>query len=201
MKKLLFLLFVLTHTFYFSVAQDKKEKPARKTENIQSDGKKGFDKSKLFFGGNFGLTFGDYTLINISPLIGYRFNEYFAAGAGFNFQYASLKERFSNGDPYSKISQGVLGLNIFGRVYPFRFVMLQAQPELNYVFGKIRYYIPPSKTNLDASIVPSLLLGGGAVFPSGRGTFIASVFYDVLQRPESPYYKQPIYNFGYNFGF
>ncbi|HVT84397.1 MAG TPA: hypothetical protein VHD35_04300, partial [Chitinophagaceae bacterium] len=164
--------------------------------------KKGFDKSKLFIGGNFGMTFGDYTLINVSPQLGYRFNQYLAAGAGINFQYVSLKERdYYTGDPIDRISQEVIGMNIFGRVYPFRQLMLQAQPELNYIFGKIKYYNPPSKTNLDAAIVPSLLLGGGVVFPAGNGGFIVSIFYDVLQKPNSPYSDKPFFNFGYNVGF
>ncbi|MCZ2460910.1 MAG: outer membrane protein transport protein [Chitinophagales bacterium] len=191
MKKVLLLLFFAVVAVEFSHAQiEKNEKE-----------KKGFDKSKLFFGGNFGLTFGDYTLINISPQLGYRFNDYLAAGAGVNLQYISIKDRYMNGDPYSKISQGVAGLNIFGRVYPARFLMIQAQPELNYVFGKIKYFNPPSRTNIDASIVPSLLLGGGIVFPAGRGGFIVSIFYDVLQQPNSPYSNRPFYNFSYSFGF
>src|SRR5574338_224320 len=188
MKKLLLLVLLMTAVVAFLHAQD---------EN-NNEKKKGFDKNKLFIGGNFGMTFGDYTLINVSPQIGYRFNQYFAAGTGINFQYVSLKERYYyTGDPVDKISQGVVGLNIFGRVYPFRQLMLQAQPEMNYIFGKIKYYNPPSRTNLDASIVPSLLLGGGVVFPAGNGGFIISVFYDVLQKPNSPYSDKPFFNFGY----
>ncbi|MCC7402505.1 MAG: hypothetical protein IT214_13585 [Chitinophagaceae bacterium] len=191
MKKLLLLVLLVALAGEFTQAQEgKKDQKER-----------GFDRSKLFVGGNFGMTFGDYTLINVSPQLGYRFNQYLAAGAGINLQYVSLKQRYNNGDPYSRISQGVTGLNIFGRVYPASFLMIQAQPELNYIFGKIKYYNPPSKTNLDASIVPSLLLGGGLVFPAGKGGFIVSVFYDVLQQANSPYSNRPFFNFGYSFGF
>jgi long-subunit fatty acid transport protein len=196
MKKILFLLFLVVAIGKFSHAQDEKKNDP---DNYRE--KKGFDKSKLFIGGNFGMTFGDYTLINVSPQLGYRFNEYLAAGAGINFQYISLKERDFYGNPVDRISQEVIGMNIFGRVYPIRQLMLQAQPELNYVFGKIKYYNPPSRTNLDASIVPSLLLGGGVVFPGGNGAFIISVFYDVLQNSNSPYSDKPFFSFGYNVGF
>lgn len=191
MKKLLLFVILVAAIGTFAHAQD---------ENT-NEKKKGFDKSKLFVGGNFGMTFGDYTLINVSPQIGYRFNQYFAAGTGINFQYVSLKERdYYTGQPVDRISQGVIGLNIFGRVYPFRQLMLQAQPELNYVFGKIKYYDGTPSTNIDASIVPSLLMGGGIVFPAGNGGFIISVLYDVLQKPNSPYSDKPFFNFGYNFG-
>jgi hypothetical protein len=172
-------------------------------EREEDEGKKGFQKEKLFVGGNFGLAFGNYTFINISPQLGYRFTNLFAAGMGINGQYVSFKERyFDTGDPYRKVSQTVIGLNVFGRVYPIRNIMLQAQPEANYIFGKQIFYGPPKQEyKLDASIVPSLLMGGGLVLPSGRGEMLITVFYDVLQDKASPYGRRPIYNFGYNIGF
>jgi hypothetical protein len=160
---------------------------------------KGFQKEKLFIGGNFGLSFGDLTLINISPQIGYRFSELFAAGLGINGQYVSVKNRYIDGTPYSKTSQGVVGLNVFGRIYPLQYIMLQVQPEANYIFGKQTFYGSSNQEyEMDAAIVPSLLVGAGAVLPSGRGSFIASFFYDVLQRPNAPYGSRPFLNLGYN---
>jgi hypothetical protein len=175
-------------------AQDEKEENSEK--------QKGFQKEKLFVGGNFGLTFGSYTLINVSPQVGYRFSDLFAAGMGINLQFISIKDKYSNGDLYSKTSQGVTGLNVFGRLYPIRQFMIQVQPEANYVFGKQIFYDtnPRQEYKLDAQIVPSLLLGGGLVIPSGRGAFITSVFYDVLQDTNSPYGNRPIVNFTYNIG-
>lgn len=166
------------------------------------DEEKGFRKDKLFVGGNFGLSFGNYTFINVSPQIGYRFTDHFAAGTGINFQYVSLKEKYTNGDLFRKASQGVVGLNVFGRVYPIRQFMLQAQPEANYIFGKEIYYDsdPRQEYKLDTRIVPSLLLGGGLVLPAGRGATIISVFYDVLQKEGAPYGRRPIVNFTFNVG-
>ena len=161
---------------------------------------KGFQKEKLFVGGTFGVSFGDYTLLNISPQLGYRFNPYLAAGIGINGQYVSVKDRY-NGNAYRKTSQGVLGFNVFGRVYPIQRIMLQLQPEVNYLFGKQTYYGPPREEyKLDATIAPSLLAGAGLVFPGGRGAFIMAVFYDVLQNKNAPYGNKPIINFTYNFG-
>lgn len=176
-----------------AIAQQEKEEPA----------KKGFQKEKLFLGGNFGLTFGNYTLVNVSPQIGYRFSDFLAAGFGLNGQYVSYKEHdYYTGNPYRKVSQTVVGLNVFGRVYPIRNILLQAQPEVNYLFGKQIYYGPPKQEyKLDAAIVPSMLLGGGLALPSGRGEMLITIFYDVLQNANSPYGKRPVYNFGYNIGF
>lgn len=162
---------------------------------------KGFQKDRLFVGGNFGLSLGSYTFINISPQLGYRFSDHFAAGAGINGQYISIKNRYSNGDAYSKSARGVAGLNIFGRVYPIQNIMLQLQPEANYVFGKEIMYGPPRQDyKIDPAIAPSLLAGGGLVVPSGRGAMIISLFYDVIQDVNSPYGNRPIFNFTYNIG-
>lgn len=193
MKKYLILLTTLVCSSHALRAQD--------TES--GEPKKGFQKEKLFVGGNFGLTFGDYTLINISPQLGYRFNSMFAAGFGINGQYVSIKDRNAyTGDPFRKVSQTVFGLNAFGRVYPIRNIMLQVQPEANYLFGKQIYYGPPKEEyRLDAMIAPSLLAGGGAVIPSGRGEMLITIFYDVLQNENAPYGRRPIYNIGYNISF
>ncbi|MEI6948508.1 hypothetical protein V9K67_15040 [Paraflavisolibacter sp. H34] len=191
MKKLA-IAFTLLLASVASFAQDR--------EDREEDGK-GFQRNRLFVGGNFGLSFGSYTFINVSPQVGYHFTDHFAAGAGVNFQYAGLKEEDGNGRTVSKTSQGVAGLNVFGRVYPIRQFMFQVQPEANYVFGKdVLYYTDPRQEYKFSKIVPSLLAGGGLVLPSGRGAMIVSVFYDVLQRPNSPYFNKPIFNFTFNAG-
>lgn len=191
MKKcLFFLLMILLLTSGLRAQEEEREAP-----------QKGFQREKLFVGGNFGLTFGDYTLINISPQLGYRFNDFVAAGIGVNGQYVSDRLRDYWGNTTYKASRGVVGLNAFGRVYPFQFLMLQVQPEVNYLFGKDTYYTgsPTGTFKMDAMIEPSLLVGAGAVLPQGRGALIVSVMYDVLQREYSPYGRRPVYNIGYNF--
>jgi hypothetical protein len=105
MKKIILLASLITFTTIAKAQDDETEK-------------KGFQKEKLFVGGNFGLTFGDYTLINISPQIGYRFTKLFAAGVGINGQYVGYRDRDFNGNTLRKVKQGVTGLNVFGRLYP-----------------------------------------------------------------------------------
>lgn len=164
--------------------------------------KRGFDKSKLFFGGNLGLSFGSYaTLVNVSPQIGYRFNDYLAAGAGINFIYSSYKQRFLNSANDYKENYGVTGLNIFGRVYPIEYIMLQIQPEMNYTWGKYKFSDGRPDIKLENKFVPSLIGTGGAVIPAGRGAFLITVNYDLIQDERSPYGNRAFYNFGYNIGF
>jgi hypothetical protein len=185
-KSLLLAIVLLTALHITTIAQDEEEP------------KRGFDKEKLFFGGNFGLGFGsNSTLINVSPQIGYRFNQYFAAGAGVNFLYSSYRYAWQN----YKENYGMAGLNIFGRVYPIEYIFLQAQPELNYNWGKFKFDDGTPDQKLKGKIVPSLLGGAGAAIPAGRGAFIVMIQYDLLQNDRTPYGNRAFYNFGYNIGF
>lgn len=170
-------------------------------QEADSTARGGFRRENLFAGGTFGLALGTNTLINISPQLGYRLNRYVAAGAGVNFIYSSFKQRTISGDPFRKESNTVAGLNVFGRVYPVQFLMLQVQPEFNYVTRKETYFQPERRRlDLGSSFVPSLLTGGGVVLPSGRSAFMISLFYDVLQRENNPYGTRPFLHFSYNIG-
>lgn len=169
--------------------------------------KKGFDKSRLFVGGNFGLSFGDNTFINISPQVGYMFSRYFAGGVGINGQYSETKFRNFNGDTYAKSNYGVAGMSVFGRVYPIRQIFASVQPELNYIWGKTKYYNPAQEFTLNSKILPSLLLGGGGVIPMGRaGGLLIMVQYDVLNKdpkdtdPGTPYGDRVFYSIGFTVG-
>lgn len=157
-------------------------------------------QNRWFTGGNFGLSFGNFTFVNISPQVGYRFTEKVAAGGGVNFQYISDRTRV-NGQTVYRTNRGVGGLNVFGRVYPVPQFMVQVQPEANLVWGKDRDYINDLEFKAGTRLVPSLLLGGGLVLPAGRNALIVSAFYDVLQNEYAPYGRRAIVNFGYNVGF
>jgi hypothetical protein len=191
MKKIIFLLlFAATATTQTAYSQDEPEETAPK----------GFDKSKLFFGGNFGLGFGSNTSsIIVSPQVGYRFNPYLAAGAGVNFNYYSYTTNWSNGLE-TKTRSGYTGLNIFGRVYPIPYILIQAQPELNYSWGSIKYSDNRSTEKLKGQFIPSLLIGGGAAIPTGgNGALLLMLQYDVLQESRSPYGSKVFFTMGYNF--
>jgi hypothetical protein len=158
----------------------------------------GFDKSKLFVGGTLGLAFGTYTIVNISPQVGYRFSPLFAAGVGVNYSY------YGYSDGYWNYKQSYVGMSVFGRLYPIQQFFIQVQPEENYMW----YSQSGSGPNQGAGtiklnqFVTSLLLGGGAAIPTGsNGAITISVMYDVLQNIYSPYYHQAVYGLGYSIGF
>lgn len=186
MKKISWLLLLLTILTVQGFAQDEEEK---------TDEKKGFKKENIFIGGNFGASFGNYTQIIFSPQLGYRFNPYFAAGAGVNVQYVGIKFFDNQGNDFSKQSQGVYGVNLFARAYPIKQAFVQVQPEFNFIKGKYKYYnsnIPDQKFSTNA---PSLLVGAGIGFGGGY----ISLMYDVLQNTNSPYSNMPFINIGFGF--
>lgn len=165
----------------------------------EGEGTKGFDKSKLFFGGNFGVSFGNSTFINVSPQVGYRFNSWLAAGAGVNFVYSSFLYYDYYGNKDYRWNYGSGGLNIFGRVYPVQFAFIQLQPEYNYTWGKEKYYNPEFEQKLDPKFVPTLLAGVGAAIPAGRGAVVLMLQYDLIQDARSPYGRNPFFSIGVNF--
>lgn len=172
-----------------------------KTDTTSSE-RKGFDPSRLMIGGSLGLTFGSYTNINVSPLLGYRFSEMFAAGVSINAQYASEKWEDYSGRTTQKDSYKVFGGGLWGRFYPFEMFFLHAQPEFNYVSVKTTYYTDPKTSVSINKGVPSLLLGGGYSQPLGDGgsAFYIMVLYDVIQDEWSPYQNRPEFRMGFNVG-
>jgi hypothetical protein len=169
-------------------------------EPVEEEPKKGFDPEKLFFGGTFGASFGSYTFVNVSPQVGYRFSRFFAAGTGINFIYSSSKYDYGNPNLDYKNEYGVVGLNIFGRIYPVEFLIIQAQPEMNYTWGKVKFYDGTPDQKLDGKFVPALLVGGGAAIPiGGKGAMTVMLQYDLIQDVRSPYGTSPFLSIGFSF--
>ncbi len=167
-----------------------------------SIGHKGFQKDKLFTGGNVGLSFGNITYFNLSPLIGYRFSNLFAAGLQINGQYESVRYKDFSNTVTRKERYGMVGLGVFGRVYPIPQIFLHVQPELNFIMGKVKDYTtdPPNEQKYHEQ-VPSFLVGGGySQSIGGNSAFVIMILYDILQDDNSPYGNQPIFRVGVNLG-
>ena len=202
MKQIFLALLLLAGT-KMAVAQDTTRPYERRVFTEPKEQKEGgFDKSRLFVGGGLGLSFGSFTNINVSPMIGYRFSSLFAAGVNVNFQYGSERYRYDDGDTYLRNQYTLLGGGIFGRVYPLDIIFIQANPEYNHISLKATDYRPdPKQTTKDKYGVPSLLLGVGYNQAIGANSaFTIMVSYDVLQDDRSLYYNRPIFSAGVNLG-
>lgn len=136
-----------------------------------------FDKSKLRFGADLGLSLSrNYTRLGIGPQVGYQFNSYFMAGAGIKYYYTKAEL------PTHIIRNNLLGANIFGYFYPARFITVFAQPELNYIRSVLT---DKAKDNdeLSRGMVPSLVVGAGLRL--GRSHITLN--YDLVQHDNSPH--------------
>jgi hypothetical protein len=133
-------------------------------------------KREIFYGGTIGATFGDYTSISISPMIGMMLNPRVAVGVEATYEYV---EDESYG---VKVTGSNYGGGVFGRFFPVpRFY---GHAEFDYM--SYEYQISGQET--DRTWVPFLLVGGGLVQRiSPRSAFFVEVLFDVLQDDNSPY--------------
>ncbi|PSL50190.1 hypothetical protein CLV51_1011534 [Chitinophaga niastensis] len=163
---------------------------------------KGFDHSRLILGGSLGMVFGDYTNVDVSPLVGYRFSDYIAAGINVNAQYGSFRSRDYNGNTLQRDKYTIFGGGIWGRVYPIPMLFVHIQPEYNFISQTSTYYTDPKQTLKSNYGVPSLLVGAGYTQSVGGRVGIGiSVLYDVIQDNRSPYRNSLIYRVGAGLGF
>jgi len=195
MKRLLICIFLLAgvqlaHAQYY------------KTDTVT---RKGFDPSRLVLGGSLGMVFGDVTNVDISPLVGYRFSDYIAAGVNLNAQYGQFKSRdYYTGNTTQRDKYTIFGGGIWGRVYPLPMVFIHVQPEYNFVTQNSTVYLDNNekqtyKTNYG---VPSLLVAAGYTQSVGGRVGIGiSILYDVIQDDRSPYNNSLIYRVGAGLGF
>lgn len=152
----------------------------------------GFDKSKLTFGGGFGLQFGSYTLINIAPQVGYNFSNNFNAGAGISYSY--YKDDFYDYNDKWNEKRHYAGFNIYARYYPIQYIVLSVQPEAN------RMWLTQERKSdgikyTENKFVPSVTVGAGVRF----GPMTAMLKYDIVQDKFSPYGNNIFYSVGFGF--
>ncbi|WP_291907618.1 hypothetical protein [Chitinophaga sp. CB10] len=207
MKKLLLGLLLVAgiqsvNAQYYQTDPTRRQPPAQSPAPAQ----KGFDPNRLILGGSIGAVFGDYTNVNISPLVGYRFNDYIAAGINVNAQYGQIRYRDLYDVTTERNTYGIFGGGVWGRVYPIPQLFVHVQPEYNGISEKSTLYDVPNLG--DKSVykstygVPSLLLGAGYTQGVGGRVGISfAVMYDVLQDNRSPYNNQLIYRAGVGLGF
>jgi len=154
-----FSLFALT-----SFAQDdpmkKKEENGNDSQNQQQAAPW---QDKVFFGGNFALQFGNITVIDVSPLVGYRLNEKMQVGAGFTYQYFSRD--YGNGYKYSN---SIYGGRLFGRYFIAPTLFLHGEYEnINLPYWD---FSQTSTGELQRAWTSGLLAGGGYSVPLGMRT-------------------------------
>lgn len=158
---------------------------------------KGFDKTRLFTGGNLGLQFGNYTSIDVSPILGYKFTKRFAAGIGGVYQYYSYKDK---NFPIYNFRTDIFGGKVFSRFYLFDFLFAHAEYE--FLNLETKYFDPNNmRHNGERFWVHGVLVGAGYAQQVGlNSAFNIMLLFNINETIDSPY-SNPIIRMGFDIGF
>lgn len=160
------------------------------TDEFQNK-KKSDLRSRLYFGGGFGLQFGTVTLIELSPLAGYKITPRLSAGISPTYKYYSYKGYYG---PSQNLKTNVFGGSIFARCMLFQGVFAHTEYES-------LFYNTRETGNMKASQqYNSWFLGGGYQQNVGgnAGMYIL-VLWNLLDQMDSPY-SNPVIRVGFSFG-
>jgi hypothetical protein len=163
---------------------EKTEVTRNNTEEV-----KGWDWSKARMGGVFGLQFGNFTSVELSPNFAYNVIERLQVGVGFKFLYLSRRGTYF--DPrnpsvvYPPFKTTMYGPSVFTRVMIWDRLFAHLEYEM---INKERFY-PLTPADFDTRInVHHLLLGGGYALQMGNaGDMYITILFDVINDRESIY--------------
>ncbi len=147
---------------------------------------------RIFFGGDLGIQFGTVTIINVSPLVGYRITPDLAAGIGITYQYYNDK-RF---DP--DFSTSIYGGRIFGRYYILDNLFAHTEYEvLNY---DAVFVDGTGSLFQDRITANNIYVGGGYRQPlGGKANLELMILYNINESAQS-LYENPIIRMGITVG-
>ena len=148
------------------------------------------DSKRVYFGGSFGAQFGSETVIEISPLVGYRVTNNFSVGIGLTYMYYSFT------DPYSGINYNtnIYGGRLFAKDYVFRNLFVYAEYEVLNLEEPNAYTLEPQRVTTNNPLV-----GAGISQPIGRNAYFnIMILFDINPDVYSPY-SNPIFRIGFTF--
>lgn len=140
---------------------------------------------KTFFGGGLGLQFGNPTVIDLAPVIGYRITPKVSAGVGITYEYINY--------PTYNFTTNIYGGSVFGRYTFYKGFFAQ---------GEVEYLNLQAFDLLDQRVdVESVFVGGGYINHFSRNAaFVAMVLYNLTPSYYTPY-SNPLIRLGVNIGF
>ncbi len=155
-------------------SSDSKEKTT--SQNSQKDKPSFFDR--VYFGGNFGASFGAFSYFQVNPSIGYLFTKQFSAGISLNYIFANNQKRDFH----------VYGAGIFARHTFFDRLILQTDLE----FVNADVFIANSN-EYERIWLTGWLAGGGIFQPIGKkGGIFIMLMYNLLYNDQRSYYRTPL---------
>ncbi len=184
-KNIFLIFFILLHLSFFNLfAQDDQSKASSDSF-----------KKRLFTGGSIGLQFGDVTMVDISPLIGYKITKNIAAGLGFTYQYYRAKDYYTG----AIYKTSIYGGRVFARYYFLENFLLHGEYEL--LSLETKYFDPYNINNTPRFFESNVLAGGGYRQLIGENSyFYIMILYNFNETINNHYDSPLIYRAGIEIG-
>ncbi len=203
MKKLL-LPIILFFAFISSVQSQYLMEEIDKAEKPEVQG------NRWVFGGDFGLMFGSYTYINISPTVGYRFTERLTAGTGITYLYLKEEITYSYGGVVSSYDHKT---NVYGgKLYANYALFTNLHEKINFSVGDVVVYGEYEPLNVDRYTAfngfmekdgrvwaHGVLVGGGITLPIGKRSAVKVLYLYNLNETSNTPYENPILRINFIF--
>ncbi len=152
-------------------------------------------KDKLFFGGDFGLSFGAVTYIELSPAIGYRLTDKLSAGVGVIYKYISSKNYYSTYSFSTSIYGGKMFANYMVTNNFFPHVEFEVLSLEHKYFDFLGNYPDDGRY-----LYESLFVGAGYRYPIGKNSYITTVLLYNINHSSNSFYPSPyVWRLGFNF--
>ena len=158
---------------------------------------------RLVFGGGFGMQFGNVTLLDLSPSIGYRVTDQLTLGTGISYKYNHIKDYTLdlNSGKWYDYNSNVFGGSIWSRYYLLQNIFAHAEIEQLRINYKYTSFSSTTPTNIKSGVdMTSVLVGGGYRQPLGGHVFFNILILFNLNETEFSPYNNPIIRAGVSVG-
>ena len=122
-------------------------------------------KDRFFTGGGFGLSFGDYTNIQLAPILGYKITDWFAGGLGLTYIYIGDSFQSDNYLGKKVFLQGMVYKGFFGHVEYETFSRLGEKGSADAILGGAGYrQMVSDKVGIDLMLLLNLNQSATSVY-------------------------------------
>ena len=122
-------------------------------------------KDRFFTGGGFGLSFGDFTNIQLAPILGYKITDWFAGGVGLTYIYVGNSFESANFLGKKVFIQGMVYKGFFGHVEYETFSQLGEKGNADAILGGAGYrQMVSNKVGIDLMLLLNLNQSASSVY-------------------------------------
>lgn len=158
---------------------------------------------RLVFGGGVGLQFGTITLIDVSPVIGYRITPKLESGIGLTYKYYRYKDFYFDQTTFQRfdLKSNIYGASLYSRYHILENIFAHVEVErLQYNFDNIYYSGGLMMRDPTTAYVTGIFVGGGLRQRISAGSyFYILALWNLNDDAMSPY-SNPILRMGVLFG-